>query len=64
LGDTSHIPTDIFLQIDSVVKKPSGNQSCAYKQSKFDPYEHSDDEADYQVAYFPYDYIDQHFETL
>jgi len=50
LGDTSHIPTDIFLQIDSVVKKPSGNQSCAYKQSKFDPYEHSDDEADYQEA--------------
>jgi len=48
LGDTSHTPTDITLQIDSGVKKSSPNQLCAYKQSKFDPYENSDDEADYQ----------------
>lgn len=51
LGDTSHTPTDITLQIDSGVKKSSPNQLCAYKQSKFDPYENSDDEADYQVIY-------------
>jgi len=44
LGDTSHIPANISLQIDDAVKKPSKADET------FDSYDNSDDDdADYHV---------------